>query len=291
MEEEEYDELDAYIDSLINEELSKLITNEIGLCSCQFFKLDPAKGLAPFASGVMVQLSGSHYILTASHVIEDWSDSNKLFLEIQGGQHISVVGKGCGTISEEGERIDVAYIKLKDTIVPYLKPWYKFLPLKKILKHNKLLLEANYCVFGYPVSNKRKENGVLKTFGAAYWVNPSYDKVFNYYGLDPLTHYVLEFKGKAANIKTGKPEKIKAEHYGLSGGGLWYTDVKAYNGKFRSEARLIGIMIEFRKGKYECLIANRMEILLASLYHNEGISVKKGKVKNARLFPDLKGTI
>lgn len=289
--EEDYDEVDAYIDSLIHAELSALISNEIGLCSCQFFKLDPEKGLLPFASGVMVQLSGSYYILTASHVIEDWSDSNKLFLEIQDGQHISVVGKGCGTISEEGERIDVAYIKLKDAIIPYLKAWYKFLPLKKILKHNKLLHEANYCVFGYPVANKRKKNGVLKPFGAAYWVSPNQDKVFSYYGLDPLRHYALEFKGKAVNLHTGKPEKIKAEYYGLSGGGLWYTDIKAYNGKFRSEARLIGIMIEFRKGKYECLIANRIELLLASLHKNEGISIKKGKVKNARLFPDLKRNI
>ncbi|MDP2338709.1 MAG: hypothetical protein Q8N05_20120, partial [Bacteroidota bacterium] len=110
----------------------------------------------------------------------------------------------------------------------------------------------------------------------ASFLSPNQDKVFSYYGLDPLSHYALEFKGKAVNLHTGKPEKIKAEHYGLSGGGLWYTDIKAYNGKFRSEARLIGIMIEFRKGKHECLIANRIELLLASLHKNEGISIKKG---------------
>lgn len=31
-------ELDEYIDSLINEELSKLIQGDIGLSTCQFFK-------------------------------------------------------------------------------------------------------------------------------------------------------------------------------------------------------------------------------------------------------------
>lgn len=68
---EQEDELDEYIDSLINEELSKLIRGDIGLSTCQFFKEDDKGGVTPFASGVMVELSSSSYILTASHVIED----------------------------------------------------------------------------------------------------------------------------------------------------------------------------------------------------------------------------
>jgi hypothetical protein len=270
---EEPDELDKYIDSLINAELCKLITNEIGPYTCQLLKQDPVKGLIPFASGVFAELGGSYYILTASHVIEDWSDTNRLFLEIKNG-HMSVVGKACGTEIEREQKIDVAYIKLKDVAIPLLKQWYKFLSIEKFLHHEKVFDEANYCVYGYPVANPKNENG--KTIGAAHYVRPNPDKVFDYYGFDPLSHYVLEFKGRAVNIKTGETEKLKTEHYGLSGGGLWYTTIEYNDEKFISKAQLIGIMTEFRKGKHYCLIANRIEVLLASLHRNEGLELKQG---------------
>jgi hypothetical protein len=268
---ENEDELDKHIDHLINAELSKLLKESIGPYTCQFLRHDTKKGLLPFASGVLAELGGSHYILTASHVIEDWAEPNKLFIEFREA-HISVVGKGSGTEMGKEEGLDVAYIKLKDTIVPILKQWYQFLPIENFLHHDKILDEQNYCAYGFPAANPKNEKG--KTIGTGYFVTPNQDKVFEYYGFDPLSHYVVEMNGKGINIKTGLPEKLKVEHYGLSGGGLWYTDIDLdRDGKLISQAYLIGIMIEFRKGKYYSLIANRIEPLLAMLHHNEGLDV------------------
>ncbi|MBF1998936.1 hypothetical protein H0I59_11190, partial [Flavobacterium psychrophilum] len=61
-------------------------------------------------------------------------------------------------------------------------------------------------------------------------------------------------------------------HYGLSGGGLWYIiiDFDKDKNEIVSEAFLIGIMTEFRRGKYDCLIANRIEIILKMIQNNEG---------------------
>ena len=154
---EELDDLDRFIDHQINLELHRVTKEEIAPYTCQFLKHDPIKGVTPFASGVLAFLGGSHYILTASHVIEDWNDSNRLFIEFKKGEYVSVAGKGCGTEIEKKEKLDVAYIKLKEDLVTLLEPWYKFLPLKGFLKHAKLLDEANYCVFGYPVANHRSE--------------------------------------------------------------------------------------------------------------------------------------
>src|SRR5690606_36973993 len=130
--------------------------------------------------------------------------------------------------------------------------------------------------FGYPVVNKRKESDGIRTFASGYFLMPVYDKVYEYYSLDFLTHYVLEFRGKAINIKTGKSEKIKTEHYGLSGGGLWYIIIEfdEKKGELVSKAFLIGIMTEFRRGKYDCLIANRMEIILGMIQRNENINLQ-----------------
>lgn len=270
---EERDDLDEFIDHLINAELVKLIEGDIGLCTCQLFKHDSGKETVPSASGVFVSLQDSFYLLTASHVIEDWSDSNRLFVQIK-NDYVAIVGKGCGTEVGKEEKIDSAYIKLKPELVLLLAQWYRFLPYSRFLCDMKVFDEANYCAFGYPVINKRKENDKVKTFGSAYFMRPLPDKVFEHYNLNPLSHYVLEFKGKAVNVKTGKVDKIKTEHYGLSGGGLWYIIMEFDEEKVEivSESFLIGIMTEFRKAKYECLIANRIEIVLASLEHNEGLN-------------------
>lgn len=205
--------------------------------------------------------------MTASHVIEDWSNSSKLFVEIEEG-HVSIVGKGCGS-GLDSTKIDIAYIRLKEEIVPLLMRWYKFLTIDELLHNNKILTEANYCVYGYPVQNRKAENGVIKSYASAYWVKPAQDKVFEFYGFDFLAHYVLEFNGKACNIATGATEKIKTQHYGLSGGGLWYTEIGFDGTQLISEAKLIGIMTEFKRSKYDCLIANRLEPLLALIEQNE----------------------
>ncbi len=262
------DELDNYVDEFINAEYVKLIEGDIGLCTCQLF-INESGTPVPFASGVFVFLGDNFYLLTASHVIEDWSDSNKLFVRI-GREFISIAGKGCGTEIDKEEKLDAAYVKLKSELVAILVLHYRFLPYHKILHDEKIFDEPNYCAFGYPVINKRKEGG--KTFGSAYFMRANYDKVYEHYGLNPISHYSLEFLGKAMNIKTNKVEKIRTEHYGMSGGGLWYIDIAFDEEKDEmiSDATLIGIMTEFRRAKYDCLIANRIEIVLASIRNNEG---------------------
>ncbi len=267
---EEWDELDEYIDDLINAELVKLIEGDIGLCTCQLFKHDLVNGVRPFASGVFVFLGESFYLLTASHVIEEWSDSNRLFVKVK-DDYVSIVGKGCGTELGKEESSDTAYIKLKPELVQLLVQWYRFLPYHRFLHGGKVFDEANYCAFGYPVINKKKEGDKVKTFGSAYYMRPLEDRVYEYYKFNPLSHYILEFKGKAVNIKTGETDKIKTEHYGLSGGGLWYINMEFDEDKDEivSEAFLIGIMTEFRRNKYDCLIANRVEIVLGLICNNE----------------------
>jgi hypothetical protein len=167
----EEDEIDAHIDQLINAEYVKLIEGDIGLCTCQLFKHDSSNAV-PFASGVFVFLGDNFYLLSASHVIEDWSDANKLFVQIGDG-FVSIVGKGCGIEIDKEEKIDAAYIKLKPELVPHLVQYYRFLPYHKILHDEKIFHEPNYCAFGYPVINKRRETG--KTFGSAYFMKASYD--------------------------------------------------------------------------------------------------------------------
>ncbi len=275
------DEIDELLDQLINQELNSLVNGDIGLSTCQFFKPKDNRTTVPFASGVMVELDNSAYILTASHVIEDWSNDSKLFIPFE-DTYISVIGHAHGIESDKLHHLDVGYIKLAPKIVPLLNQFYRFIPLKQMMHDDKSLLEANYCIFGYPVVNQKKVGDEMKTYGSAYFTKPVKDKVFDYYGLNAYSHYVFEFKGKAINTINNQQEKIKTEHYGLSGCGVWYIDIQLKKKKLCSSAHLIGIMTEFRKGKYECLIGNRLEVVLASIAEHEGVKLKGGRLVDKR---------
>ncbi|MCG3165543.1 MAG: hypothetical protein POELPBGB_01311 [Bacteroidia bacterium] len=269
-------ELDKLIDESFNKELHNVMANKIAPYTCHFLKQEGEK-VKPFASGVLAKLGGSYYILTASHVIEDWSNQNKLFLEVQPEFYVSVAGKGSGTEIHKDRKIDIAYIKLAKKMIPILKMWYQFLTISKFLHNRKSVLEANYCVFGFPSQLSKTKNGVFKSKAVGYHLKPIPDKVYRHYGFDFLSHYVLEFKGKATNIETGVREKIRTQHYGLSGGGLWYITLDFKRNKLISRAHLIGIMSEFRRDRYDCLVANRIEIILATLHHDEGLQIKQKK--------------
>lgn len=267
------DELDKEIDIQVNEQLSQLIVNDIGPYTCQLFQRDPVKKMLPYASGVLAELGESFYILTASHVTEDWSDENQLFVQIHGG-YMSVVGTTRGTEIDKSNKIDVAYIKLDPANVVELKKGNKFLKIDRFKGHRTLIDSADYCVFGYPTINSEKIDGKLKTKGAAYFLKPSKVKVMDYYNFDPMSHFALEFKGKGVDIKTNQTVKVRTEHYGLSGCGLWLTQLDHDGTKFTSEAKLIGIMTEFRRGKYDCLIGCKIEIILLALRDFEGLKFR-----------------
>ncbi|HKC68418.1 MAG TPA: hypothetical protein VKG26_09315 [Bacteroidia bacterium] len=267
-------EIDKEIDTQINEQLSNLIVNDIGPFTCQLFNHDSFKEeMIPLASGVLAELGGFYYILTASHVTEDWPNNNQLFVQIHGG-YMSVVGITRGTEINKNHKIDVAYIKLDMANVIALKKGNKFLTLDRFKGHRKLVDSADYCVFGYPTINQKKVDGKLKTSGAACFVKPSKQKVLEHYGFDSMAHFVLDFQGKGIDIKTGENVKIKTEHYGLSGCGLWLTELNHDSSKFLSEAKLIGIMTEFRRRKYDCLIGCRLEIILLALRDFEGFKFR-----------------
>jgi hypothetical protein len=257
----------------IDAELRRLTSEVIGPCTSQIFE-NKDNEMQPYASGVLAQLGGNYYILTASHVTEDWSDDHPLYLKIHGG-YISIVGIVRETDIEKSDNIDLAYIKLEDAVVEELKKGNKFITIDKFTLHLKFLDTMQYCIFGYPVVNQKREEGVLKTSGMAYYVQGSKPIVLDYYKLNPKTHFALDFKGKGVDIKSGEKIKFKGVHYGLSGCGLWLIKMNKVDAVYKGDVRLIGIMTEFKRDKYDCLIGNHIDIILEAQKKFEGLKYKE----------------
>ena len=73
--------------------------------------------------------------------------------------------------------------------------------------HNNLFDAGQYCVIGFPESNIKIDGGKLMTGASAYFVKPSSEKTYDYYGIKKEIQYAMEFKGKGTDLETGKIKK------------------------------------------------------------------------------------
>jgi hypothetical protein len=238
--------------------------------TCQIFEQDQNLKMKPYGSGVMAILGGNRYLLTASHVADAVASGKTLYIRKRKG-YMMIGGSFKVTNKRLLPEIDLAYIRLAPEMTPYLNGGYDFLPLSSFRKHSRLLDAAQYCVVGYPTDSTREVDGQLESVAQCYQLQPAKAKVYEYYGYDPRIHFVLEYKGKGMDIRTGAAKKIRIQPYGLSGCGLWLTLPNYENGSWIIDFKLIGIMNEFRKGKYLCLVGNKIDFLVNLIKEFEGL--------------------
>lgn len=238
--------------------------------TCQIFEKSIDGKMKPFGSGIMALLGGSHYILTVAHVAESLTQTKPLFVKSRDG-FIAISGKVLVTNLEVDKTIDLAYIKLHSHILPALEGDHKFLPLSKFRSHSELFYATQYCVFGYPEDSTKYVDGEVQSQAEGFFVEPAKAKVYEYYKFNPKSCFILDFKGKGIDVRTGKDKKIRIQPYGLSGCGLWLLLPNYQNEKWTVDYRLVGIMTEFKKGKYYCLIGNKISFILDALVKVEGL--------------------
>jgi hypothetical protein len=255
------EELDRMVDEFMNEQLEKLATEHIAPYTCQLFVKVNGE-MKPQASGVFIILNDSIYLLTALHVVEQFTETNPLYFMI-GEEAFELDGTVMG-LKGEG-RIDLGYIRLKEGQVLTIALKYSFLPIERILYPTSYFEEEGFCVFGYPTQLDK---------AMSYFSQEHSIKAYDYYGLNQNEHYVIELLGKATNIKTHEREKVRIQHYGLSGCGLWQTVLVQKGNKIKATAYLVGIMTEYRSGKYLCLIGNRIHIFLQVMLESGELDVR-----------------
>jgi hypothetical protein len=260
-EEEDYKE---FVNAVADNEIDRLIREDIAPFTCQLLQKDADENLKPYASGVFVFLEDAYYLLTAGHVIDDWDEKHPLLISVKDG-HIWLAGKGFMTNYLTGNHIDVGCVRILDVQIELLKANYHFLTIDKMLVSNLSTSWSNYCLYGYPEKDYKMAGDWLAPTAAVYFARPLSSKVFDYYQLSTDTHFVLEARGDGFDLHTAAFKKVNIEPNGVSGGGLWYISYRQNANHYTAEARLIGIMTAFRRGRYQCLLANRLELALSCI--------------------------
>ena len=249
-------ETDALIIQLINENLL--------LHTVQFFyKTD--HGLRPYGSGVLVEIGGSHFIFTASHVADYLI--NNLYIRVTLKSYVQVMGHIRYSAQKESDGIDVAYIKIQNELLPDLKRAYKFMTADKLESHTLQWKAMNYCVLGFPERNFKKVDGRIETGASYFLTNATNDNPYKFYKKDKRHYFFVDMKGKGIYIVSDEPTKINPHLNGISGGGLWHLEYyhDETTGWFRINYKLIGVITEGFHGKYHCLMANRIDLIVEAL--------------------------
>lgn len=200
--------------------------------------------------------------------------SKKLFIPILGEVKYSII--------EKSERIDLPYIKLDKQTTSYLSKTYIPVNIEKFRDHNNLLNGTNYCVLGYPTINVTKEGESFNTGATYFLASPSTnDKPYQYYKFNKRDHIILNVKGKGTDVNANKKGKIISQFHGMSGCGLWFLLIydNPTTGKIEVDYRLVGIMTEFRTGKYFCVIANRIWLIIEAFKVTEKFMFKEKFIK------------
>ncbi|MCC9063984.1 hypothetical protein [Flavobacterium piscisymbiosum] len=240
--------------------------------------------LKPFGSGVFAKIYNDYFIITASHVASFFEDHPNEYLRIRVSNKlfIPVLGEVKYSIIEKSEPIDLAYIKLDKQTTFNLSKAYIPVTIEKFRHHNNLLNGTNYCVLGYPAINITKEEKSFNT-GATFFLGspPTNDKPYQLYKFNKRDHMILNVKGKGTNVNTNKRDKIIPQFHGISGCGLWLLLIydNPATGKTEVDYRLVGIMTEFRTGKYFCVIANRIWLIIEAFKMAEKFTFKEKFIK------------
>lgn len=266
-----------------DEAVIKQINTKIFKHTIQFFKIENGKP-KPYGSGVFAKIYNDYFIITASHVASFFEEYPNEELIIKTGKElfIPILGEVKYSIIDQNERIDLAYIKLDKQTIVCLSKAYIPVTIEKFRHHNNLINGTNYCILGYPAINVTKEGEPFKTGAAYFLATPSNnDKQYQYYKFNKRDHIILNVKGKGTDVNTNKKGKIISPFHGISGCGLWFLLIydNPITGKTEVDYRLVGIMTEFRTGKYFCVIANRIWLIIEAFKVAEKFTFKEKFIK------------
>ena len=250
------------------------IGKQIHKHTIQFLAKGGKFGHRPYGSGVLVFADNKCLIITAAHVTEDF-ENTPLFVTSNKGI-IPIVGDLRETDLVKDRTTDLAYIILDDTIASILVQTYDFLPVSKISYLHIPVIANRYLVVGYTEVNIRavKEEKTIYAGSSIFLLTMSKEEVYDYYKFDKHKDYILDFAGKGIDIQTDEKSGKIVDPYGMSGCGLWLLTEKPDKETLNLQYNLIGIMTEFRKGKYHCLIGNRIEIIITALIDFEKFNIK-----------------
>lgn len=194
----------------------------------------------PHASGVLFEINGCGFLLSAAHNFDQENIKGLGFLNKK-SELIIFQGELSRFSTDDPINMpaDIAVYRLtKDTIADLIEDGYQFISNSDIIINKAYRLNGRFHIFGYPSSKSKKNRKKLIISRKSFYFISKLKHIPKIQHYDPMVNLPIDWhyrKLKSSNnrrVHSCKPE-------GLSGCGLWYDD--------GNKLKLIGIMISYNK--------------------------------------------
>lgn len=222
------------------------------------------------ASGVLLKISSTTFLLTAAHVTD----------ELERGQ-LHVPGKESmipanGSVayrkpqlgaSRETDKIDLAYMRLSRRTRSQLHDSFRDLTLRDISYKNDVQSVPFATFAGYPVAKARKWAGVcsgeLVTYTGHVYSRDLYERL----GYTENSHICIRMRLRKTFSSLHERRTISPRPIGVSGGAVlsWPQTLRARCDN--PTLRLIGIAHTFHESEH-CLAGTHIKMFIKAIVHN-----------------------
>ena len=242
--------------------------------------------LEPIGSGVLLELEGYYFIITAAHVVQDYAlkksrnpyrneddydDPAEAYLNLNnvGFLHnlsFYPIQRVVFTNTERGpieNNVDLAVLTLERESAVELKQKFKFLSLSDILLDHDIKPVNRYYIYGYPAewTDLDKDKGLIRTEPFQFVTKGMPIDEISPVKFDSRFNLLVSYdKGKMVFTSNGEALRDFSPK-GISGCGLWF-----YGGG--PDVKLIGIMIEDKwiKERQPLMMATRINEAIKIIY-------------------------
>ncbi len=220
-------------------------------------------------SGVLLELQGQPFLVTAAHVLDEADGATlnvlgtKDLVEVSGIRHRSEAPAA----NRANDMIDVGFVPLAKSEVASLRD-VRLLNAGEIDPNDSLVRRTSqkrplYFVLGYPASKTRLNPTKLTLRSGAFRFvgRPASTDVQHALGVEDFSHLTLEFD-RARSVGRNGPG-VAPDPHGVSGGGAWRCgDILTGD---PDECRLVAIMTEWHDKPTNVLLGTSVAFLLAGI--------------------------
>jgi hypothetical protein len=219
--------------NLLFDRRARAVSDLLGPYVLAVFCLDEAGGPSFEGSCVAVKARGSHFVLSAAHVLN---------ATIKGGVHLLLKGREQNPLQHPtwltltkypGHRhddpVDVGYVRLKEAEIAAIGE-QNFLDVSNG-PPPRTIWSSRHFLLGFPAHRQSRDDIDMKyNLEQTYFTSPEIltDK-YAPAGLDQIKHFAMRFEGSRIVSKRGRGGQPNFR--GMSGGGVWvmdpYTDYSA----------------------------------------------------------------
>lgn len=253
--------------------MKEYLENQLQYCgnkafnfTCQVLEKAEAKG-----SGVLIQINGVQYLISAAHVLEpsriEWRTipNGEELIEIEGTLLTTEIPKGS---HRRDDKIDIGIVRLSEDCSIKIGKRFRFLTESDIDLLHIELESHQYMFLGYPIETTiidRQEMSIIPTpllvrtkiLGHKLLVNlPKYEKG---------TKWILDFdRGKQINISK-QIEEFAPDPHGVSGSGLWSIPVNPGLPVESTNMKLVGILTDYFAGGDKVVCATNIRLFIDAI--------------------------